>query len=72
MSATEILEELPNLNSAELETIYRRAIELHQGRTVEATPQLLAAIDEADESFAKEGGVGVSEARRIVASWNTK
>lgn len=69
MSTTEILEELPKLTSAELETIYRRAVELRQGRTVEATPQLLAAIDEADESFAKEGGVGLSEARRIVASW---
>ena len=72
MSTTEILEELPRLNPAELETIYRRAVELHQGRTVEATPELLAAIDEADASFAKEGGVSVDEARRIVASWNTK
>ena len=33
---------------------------------------LAAAIDAADESFAKEGGVGVDETRRIVASWNTK
>ncbi len=72
MSATEILEELPNLNPAELETIYRRAVELHRGQTVAATPQLLAAIDEAEESFAREGGVGMNEARRIVASWNTK
>ena len=72
MSTTEILEELPRLNPAELETIYRRAVELHQGRTVEATPELLAAIDEADAAFAKEGGVSVDEARRIVASWNTK
>ena len=72
MSATEILEELPNLNPAELETIYRRAAELHQGQTVAATPQLLAAIDEADESFAREGGINVNEARHIVASWNTK
>jgi hypothetical protein len=72
MSTTQILEELPNLSPAELEIIYRRAMELHQGLTVEATPELLAAIDAAEESFLKEGGVGMSEARRIVASWNTK
>ncbi len=72
MSATEILNELPKLTPAELETVYRRAVELHQGQTVEASPELLAAIDAADESFAKEGGVGVDEARRMLASWNTK
>ena len=72
MSAREILDELPNLSPAELETVYRRAVELHHGQTVEGSPQLLAAIDEADESFLKEGGVGMSEARRVVASWSTK
>jgi hypothetical protein len=72
MSATDILDELPRLNPAELETIYHRAVELHQKRTLEASPELLAAIDAADESFAKEGGVSVDDARRIVASWNTK
>lgn len=72
MSATEILAELPKLNAAELESIYRRAAELHREHVVEASPELLAAIDEADEAFAKEGGVSVEEARRIVASWNTK
>ncbi len=72
MSATEILDELPGLSPTELETIYRRAAELHQGRTIEASPELLAAIDAADESCAKEGGVSVDEARRMVASWNTK
>lgn len=72
MSATEILDELPRLTPAELEIIYRRAVELHRGQGMEATPELLAAIDEADSSFAKEGGVNLAEARRIVASWNTK
>jgi hypothetical protein len=72
MSATEILDELPKLTPAELEVIYRRAVELHQGQTVEASPELLAAIDAADESFAREGGVSVDEARRIVSAWNTK
>ena len=72
MSATEILDELPRLTPAELEIIYRRAAELHQGHIVEASPELLAAIDAADKSFAEEGGVSVDEARRTVASWNTK
>jgi len=72
MSATDILKELPKLNPAELETVCRRVMELHRGLKLEATPELLAAIDEADESFSREGGVGVNEARRIVASWNTK
>lgn len=72
MSASEILEELPKLTLAELEIIYRRAAELHQGYAVEASPELLAAIDDADESFVKLGGVNIDDARRIVASWNTK
>ena len=72
MSATEILDELSKLTPAELEVIYRRAVELHQGDRLEASPELMAAIDAADQSFAKEGGVSVDEARRIVASWNTK
>jgi len=72
MSVSEILEELPKLTLAELEIIYRRAAELHQGYTEEASPELLAAIDDADESFAKQGGVSIDDARRIVASWNMK
>jgi len=72
MSATEILDELPKLTPEELETIYRRAIDLHRRREIEATPELLAAIDEADESLQRDGGVHLDEARRIVASWNTK
>ena len=72
MSATGILEKLPKLNPSELETIYRCAVELHQGRAVVARPELLAAVEEADRLFAKEGRVSVDEARRAVTSWNTK
>jgi hypothetical protein len=72
MSTQDILEELPKLNPAELETVYRRAVELHQGLALEASPELLAAIDEADESIANEGGVELAEARRIVESWGIK
>jgi hypothetical protein len=72
MSATEILDELPNLTPSELESIYRRAMELHRGQMVDASPELLAAIDDADEAFAKDGGVTVAQARDIVASWSTR
>jgi hypothetical protein len=72
MSAAEILDQLPRLNPAELEAIYRRAAELHQVQAVEASPELIAAIDEGDASLEKEGGVTIGEARRIAASWNTK
>lgn len=72
MSTSDILEELPKLNAAELESIYRRAMELHQGYTIEASPALLEAIDEADQSAVAEGCVSLDEARRVVASWNTK
>jgi hypothetical protein len=71
MSATEILDELPRLAPADLEIICRRAMELQQGQALEASPELLAAIDTADDS-ANEGGVSVGEARRITGSWNTK
>jgi hypothetical protein len=71
MSATEILAELPKLAPADLEIICRRAMELQQGQALEASPELLAAIDAADDS-ANEGGVSVGEARRITGSWNTK
>ena len=62
MSAAEILEELPRLTSSELELIYARAAEL----------QLQTVLDEADAAFKKEGGVSLSEARRVVDSWITK
>ena len=72
MSATEILDELPKLNPAELESIFRRAVELHREQTMEASLELLAAIDEADAGFALEGDMSLEKARRIVASWNSK
>ena len=37
-----------------------------------ARPELLAAIEEADRLFAKEGGVSMDEARHAVTSWNTE
>jgi hypothetical protein len=37
----------------------------------EETPEMLAAIDEADRSFATEGGVESQEVRRKLKSWIT-
>ena len=60
MSAAEILAELPNLNAAELESIYRWAAELHREHAVEASPELLTAIDEADKAFPCRKSRGVT------------
>ena len=62
MSVAEILEELPKLTPAELEMVSARAVEL----------QLQTVLDEADADFEKEGGMSLSEARRVVDSWTTK
>ena len=40
-------------------------------RLIEETPEMLAAIDEADRSLATEGGVPVEEVRRNLRSWIT-
>jgi hypothetical protein len=56
MSAAEILEELPKLTPSELEMVYARAAEL----------QLQTVLDEADAAFEKEGGVSLSEVRRVI------
>ena len=48
MSTQEILEELPKLAPDELESVYRRVIELHQGHGLEASP--LAGCDQGNET----------------------
>jgi hypothetical protein len=45
--------------------------ELVQWLMDEETPEMLAAIDEADRSFATEGGVESQEVRRKLKSWIT-
>lgn len=69
MSATEILEELPGLTPAELEIIYQRAVELHQGQSIKASPELLAAIDAADEEKTDEIVLRPRGATRPKLSW---
>jgi len=64
MSTTDILAELPALSPAELESVWQTAGQLLEGRSLSASPELVAAIDEADASWAKDGGMPVDEARR--------
>ena len=46
MSMTEILDELPKLSIEERQLLFQKLNELESG-TIEATPEMLAAIDEA-------------------------
>jgi hypothetical protein len=71
VSATEILNELPKLSAEELDAIFYRAAALRQ-HAIAASPELLAAIDEADASFATEGGKPIEEVEAAVKSWLTK
>ena len=71
VSATEILAELPNLSPEEIDTIFFRAAALRQ-HSISASPELLAAIDEADASFEKEGGTPIEQIEAAVKSWPTK
>ena len=72
MSTTEILAELPALPPDDLETIWQTAGRLLEGRSLTASPELLAAMDEADASWEKEGGVPIEDARRTIGSWPGK
>jgi len=72
MSTTEILAELPALPPDDLETIWQTAGRLLEGRSLTASPELLAAVDEADASWEKEGGVPLEDVRRTIASWPGK
>jgi len=71
MSAAEILDELPKLSAEEIDIIFFRAADLRQ-HVIAASPELLAAIDEADESFEKEGGISIEEVESMIKSWPTK
>jgi hypothetical protein len=61
MSVAKILEELPRLTPSELEMVYARAAEF----------QLQTVLDEADAVFERQGGVSLSEARRVVDQFKT-
>jgi hypothetical protein len=69
MSSTEIIATLPALSPAELEAVWQTAGQLLEGRILSASPELLAAVDEADASWENEGGVANEEARRKIGIW---
>ncbi len=68
MSTREILAELPALPADDLEAIWQAAGQLLGGRELRASPELLVAVDEADASWEREGGVPIEEARRKLES----
>jgi hypothetical protein len=71
VSATEILKELPKLSPEEINQIFFCAADLRE-QMIKASPDLLAAIDEADASFAKEGGFPIEQVEAMVKAWTTK
>ena len=71
MSVNDILAELPKLNAAELQLVFQRTLELHESGVLTASPELLRAIEEADAE-PEIGDIDISEAERIVKSWNTE
>lgn len=68
MSTTEILAELPALPPNELQAIWQKAGQLLEGCRLSASPELLAAVDDADASWERDGGVSIAEARRTLSS----
>jgi hypothetical protein len=66
MSTAQILAELPNLSPQELEAIYHRAEELLHGQAV--SPEVLAAIDEADACPQSED-IPAEAVRQRVVQW---
>lgn len=72
MSTTEILAELPRLSPDDLEKVWCIAGGLLEGQIVSASPELLAAVDEADASWEHDGGVSLEKAHRMLGSWPGK
>ncbi len=75
MSATEILQELPNLTPQERVVIYQRIAELEghrEGLYVEESPEMLAAIDEGRRASQNGRAYTPQEARILVEEWTTR
>jgi len=71
MSVTEILDELPKLNTEERHLLLNRLTELEIDQ-IEETPEMLAALDEGIRSADQGGGISVEEARQRVSQWTSK
>ena len=71
MSAAEILEQLPKLSPEEIDMVFFKAADLRQ-HVIKPSPELLDAIDEAEKSFEKEGGMSIEEIEAAIKSWSTE
>jgi hypothetical protein len=72
MSVAEIIQALPNLSPEELQAIQSQIDQLQYDQGIEASPEMLAAIDEGRRSLREEGKIPIAEIQKLVASWNTK
>ncbi len=66
-TVTEIESAIESLSPAQ----QRELAEWLNARLIEETPEMIAAIDEADRSLATEGGVPVEDVRRNLRQWIT-
>lgn len=67
MSVAEILEELPKLSATDRDLLFQRLSEMGAGE-IEETPELLAAIDEA-EAAPEEEDLSPEQLRQNVSRW---
>jgi predicted transcriptional regulator len=72
MGVTEILDQLPQLDDGDRQTIMRRLIQLDCGLEIDETPEMIAAIDDGIRSMESGPGVPLEEARRRLAGWISK
>ena len=69
MSMTEILNELPQLDDRDRQTILHRLMELETSLETGESPEMLAAIDAGLQSLDRGPGVPLEEARQRLAGW---
>jgi hypothetical protein len=71
VSVSEIIEELPRLDSAERQRILDRILDLENPQTDEERAEELAAIDEGIRSLQSGPGIPLDELRQRLAKWTT-
>jgi hypothetical protein len=67
MSVVEIIEELPKLSASDRDLLFQRLSEMGAGE-IEETPEMLAAIDEADAA-SEETDLNSDALRQNVKRW---
>lgn len=71
MSLAELIQKIHELSPEEQEIIRRELDGLHE-EAFEATPEMLAAIDEGRRSAREEGTIPIEDVFKEIATWNTK